>query len=126
MRQIRRENTSPELAIRSQIHKLGLRFLVHTRPITQSLAKPDIVFKKSRVAVYVDGCFWHACPNHATWPKTNRTWWKKKILGNIERDRRHDAELSAEGWTIVWIWEHEKPEIAAALICALIHHRDQN
>lgn len=125
MQRVRRENTSPEVALRSQLHRLGLRFRVHIRATPKSLAKPDIVFTRSRIAVFVDGCFWHACPEHASWPKTNRVWWRKKILANVHRDRQHDAELTEAGWTVVRVWEHENPEVAAATILSIVRQRDR-
>jgi len=69
--------------------------------------KPDFIFPKWRVAIFVDGCFWHGCPKHATWPKTRAAFWKKKIEGNRARDRRVNRELRARGWKVVRVWEHE-------------------
>lgn len=123
MRHVRREGTAAELAVRSCLHRLGLRFRVHINPVPQSRAKPDIVFKKSRVAVYVDGCFWHACPDHASWPKTNSEWWREKIQANVERDKRHTAELISAGWTVIRFWEHEQPSVVADKIHSVIRQR---
>lgn len=72
-----------------------------------------MVFPKARVAVYIDGCFWHSCPEHATTPKANREWWVEKLEGNVRRDRDTDERLEAAGWTVVRIWEHEDSERAA-------------
>jgi DNA mismatch endonuclease (patch repair protein) len=75
--------------------------------------KADLVFLGPRVAVYIDGCFWHGCPEHATWPKNNREFWKSKIEENVARDRRVDTALEDAGWRVVRVWEHEDPEDAA-------------
>jgi len=71
------------------------------------------VLSRLRVAVFVDGCYWHACPEHMTIPKSNPEWWKRKLDGNVERDRRNDAKLTAMGWEALHVWEHEDPEIVA-------------
>jgi DNA mismatch endonuclease (patch repair protein) len=78
--------------------------------------RADIVFRKAKVAVFVDGCFWHVCPRHSSWPKNNKSWWSKKLLANVERDRRVTRILSTMGWTVVRIWEHESPETGMAAI----------
>lgn len=69
--------------------------------------KPDFVFSKLKVAVFVDGCFWHGCPKHATWPKTRAAFWLAKITGNKARDRKVNRLLRAKGWTVIRVWEHE-------------------
>ena len=100
MRRVRRQDTTAEMQVRSLLHRLGLRYRVHIRPLAGSSVRPDIVFTKARVAVFIDGCFWHACPKHASWPKTNAQWWKRKILANVERDRRQDTELRSVVWRV--------------------------
>lgn len=104
----RRTGTKPELALRSALHAAGLRFrkdyridLVPVRP------RPDVVFTRAKVAVFVDGCFWHSCPDHGTQPAKNVDYWTPKLARNIERDREHDEVLRDAGWTVVRIWEHE-------------------
>ena len=82
--------------------------------------RPDIVFVSSRLAVFVDGCFWHRCPEHATQPKANKQWWTNKLQDNVERDRRHDSALRKAGWSVLRVWEHEDPHEAAAKISLLI------
>jgi DNA mismatch endonuclease (patch repair protein) len=79
--------------------------------------KADLVWKGLRLVVYIDGCFWHGCPQHATRPKANQQWWAQKLDGNVQRDRRTDAELSTRGWTVLRFWEHEAPEVVADAIC---------
>lgn len=113
----RRTDTKPEIRLRSALHRLGLRFrkdhLVRCGP---TRVRPDIVFTRSRVAVFVDGCFWHGCPIHQQVPKRNRDYWVPKLGANVERDRRVDAALTAEGWFVVRIWEHEEVSGAAAQV----------
>jgi DNA mismatch endonuclease (patch repair protein) len=103
-----RVDTKPEVRLRSDLHRRGLRFrkdlLVRVGGVK---VHPDIVFTKARVAVFVDGCFWHGCPEHQVVPKSNRDYWVPKLRRNIERDRAADDALSAEGWTVVRVWEHE-------------------
>jgi DNA mismatch endonuclease (patch repair protein) len=117
MRGNRRRDTKPELRIRSILHAQGLRYRVDF-PITLGdvRVRPDIVFTKQRVAVFVDGCFFHACPEHGTQPKRNVDYWQAKLQRNIERDRRVSATLRAADWTVVRIWEHEPWMEAVALV----------
>jgi DNA mismatch endonuclease (patch repair protein) len=82
--------------------------------------KADLVFSSARVAVFVDGCFWHACPDHGTQPKHNAAWWAEKIATNAERDRDTDRRLAADGWIVVRVWEHEVPEAAAARVAEAV------
>jgi DNA mismatch endonuclease (patch repair protein) len=82
-------------------------------PIKGVRRRADVVFTRSRVAVFVDGCFWHACPIHATWPKANADWWRAKLKANVERDRDTDRRLGDAGWSVVRVWEHESAADAA-------------
>lgn len=109
-------DTRPEVALRSAVHRLGLRYRKHHPPITGYRCRADLVFPKERVAVFHDGCYWHGCPEHGVQPRTNSAYWAKKIRGNVERDRRNDAALLAAGWTVVRVWEHENPADAAARV----------
>jgi DNA mismatch endonuclease, patch repair protein len=102
-------DTPVERRIRSLLHRRGLRFRVDASPSAALRSRADIVFRRARVAVYIDGCFWHGCPVHGTWPKTNATWWRAKIEGNQRRDVAVTAELLSLGWAVVRIWEHEDP-----------------
>lgn len=79
-------------------------------------ARADLVWRGRRMAVFIDGCFWHGCPQHGTWPKANAEWWRSKIEGNKARDRRTDDQLTSRGWTILRFWEHEDAESVAAQI----------
>lgn len=118
MRQVRSTNTAPEVRVRSALHRLGVRFrldqpiaLDHGRAI-----RSDLTFRSLKVAVFVDGCFWHGCSTHCRLPSSNREYWTAKIGRNIERDRETTERLEASGWTVVRVWEHEDSETAASRI----------
>src|SRR5919204_4874110 len=98
MQATRQRDTPAEVALRSALHRLGLRFRVQRRPVAGLKRRADIVFAPAQVAVFVDGCFWHGCPEHATWPKKNADWWQEKIEGNRRRDADTDARLTEAGW----------------------------
>lgn len=104
MRRVKQKNTGAEVALRSALHAEGLRFRLHRR--IESIAV-DIVFSGAKVAVLVDGCFWHGCPTHATYPKSNTSYWLPKLEENKERDRRQTARLEQAGWTVIRVWEHD-------------------
>lgn len=116
-------NTKVELALRKALHAAGLRYRVHRRPVRGVRREADIVFGPARVAVFVDGCFWHGCPEHATWPKNNEEFWRKKIEGNRARDTDTDARLAAEGWLSVRVWEHEAVDSAAQRVREIVDSR---
>jgi DNA mismatch endonuclease (patch repair protein) len=103
MARISGKNTGPELALRRALWAEGLRYRVHYR----LPGRPDIVFPRHKVAVFVDGCFWHRCPVHSSAPKTNRAFWEKKISGNCARDAKVSETLHLMGWKVVRFWEHE-------------------
>jgi DNA mismatch endonuclease (patch repair protein) len=103
MSRMPRSDTKPELALRRELHARGLRFRLHA-PLP---GRPDVALTRVRLAVFVDGCFWHVCPEHATAPKNNRDWWRAKLDANVARDRRNDAALETLGWLAVHVWEHE-------------------
>ena len=105
-------DTRPELLLRSAMHSLGLRF----RVAVKLPGRPDVVFTRAKIAVFVDGCFWHACPEHGVMPRNNREWWQQKLNRNVARDREKDAELQALGWEVIHVWEHEDPVQAASLV----------
>lgn len=110
--------TRPEARLRSALHRAGLRFRKNVRPIPGIRCRPDVVFARDQVAVFVDGCFWHGCPEHFRPPRTNADYWQAKIARNVERDRRNDEELSRAGWTVIRVWEHEDVESAAEFVRA--------
>lgn len=121
MRAIRRTDTKPELIVRSGLHRLGFRFR-KDYPIQAESRKVrvDIAFTRRRLAIFIDGCFWHQCPEHGTVPKTNRGYWVPKLEQNARRDARVTRELEEAGWSVLRIWEHVPPEDAIAAIAAAV------
>jgi DNA mismatch endonuclease, patch repair protein len=113
MSRVRRRDTAPELELRSELHRRGLRYRVDRRPLKSVPSRADLVFGPAKVAVYVDGCFWHSCPEHGTMPRSNEAFWQEKLGRNQERDAAVNELLAAEGWTVVRIWEHEEIGTAA-------------
>lgn len=111
----RTTGTRPELALRSALHRRGVRYRLHRRDLP---GRPDIALARIRTAIFVDGCFWHACPVHYVQPKSNAQWWAAKLAANTERDRRADTALRELGWDPIHVWEHEDAEAVAALIAA--------
>jgi DNA mismatch endonuclease (patch repair protein) len=108
-----KKDTRPEQALRSDLHRRGLRFRKHDALLSGGRCRPDIVFRKARLAVFVDGCFWHGCPDHGTRPVTNSAYWSAKLDRNMERDREYDVLLERAGWRVVRVWEHEEVSTAA-------------
>jgi DNA mismatch endonuclease, patch repair protein len=106
----RRRDTVPELAVRRALHTRGLRYRVDYPLPFDRRRKADIVFTKRKIAVFIDGCYWHACPLHYSEPLTNASYWSAKIAGNVSRDRDTDTRLAALGWTVLRYWEHEDHE----------------
>jgi DNA mismatch endonuclease (patch repair protein) len=111
-----RRDTKPEIAIRRRLHAQGLRYRVDFRLDPRVRSRADIVFTRQRLAIFVDGCFWHRCPLHGTLPRANAEWWMVKLEANVERDARVTATLLAAGWRVLRIWEHEPPEEAVSRI----------
>lgn len=120
MRSNKGRDTRPELALRRAAHALGLRYRVSVRPIPKIRRTADLVFSRAKVAVFMDGCFWHGCPEHHTVAKTNADFWAEKVRRNVERDGETDEILKGAGWTVLRIWEHEDPAQAAAQVAALV------
>jgi DNA mismatch endonuclease (patch repair protein) len=118
-RQAQRD-TAAEMAVRREVWRRGLRYRVDVPPIRGLRRRADLVFTKAHVAVYVDGCFWHRCPIHATSPKANSEWWREKLDANVRRDRDTDRRLAEAGWSVVRVWEHEDPAAAADRIEAAV------
>lgn len=116
----RRRDTAPEMAIRRLVHAAGLRYRVDARPVPTARHTADMIFTRARVAVFIDGCWWHGCADHYRPPASNTTYWSGKVARNRERDQRANAVLAAAGWTVVRIWEHEAPEAAARRIEAAV------
>lgn len=116
MRSNRGKDTAPELAVRSAVHGLGLRYRVNARPISDLRRTADLVFPRQRVAVFVDGCFWHGCELHYSAPVTHSAYWAAKVAANMARDRDTDRRLDEEGWTVLRVWEHDDAETVAASV----------
>jgi DNA mismatch endonuclease (patch repair protein) len=122
MQRQRRRDTAPELALRSLLHRRGFRFRVDYK-LPGLRRRADIAFPSARVAVFVDGCFWHGCPEHASWPRANAAWWRDKIESNRRRDSDTDERLFDEGWISVRIWEHEPAAEAARRVGRIVRRR---
>ncbi|MFF9273633.1 very short patch repair endonuclease [Streptomyces griseosporeus] len=116
----RSRNTEIEMALRRALHAAGLRYRVHRKPLKGVRREADVLFGPAKVAVFVDGCFWHGCPEHATWPRNNAEFWRAKIEGNRRRDHDTDERLASAGWLAVRVWEHEDPIEAAGRVRALV------
>jgi len=123
MEATRRRDTAAEIAVRRRLHAKGLRYRINYRIALLPRRRADIAFPKQRVAVFVDGCFWHGCPKHGTMPKANRPFWKEKITTNRRRDKDTNRRLRGSGWLAVRVWEHEYPEIAARRVASVVRER---
>jgi DNA mismatch endonuclease (patch repair protein) len=124
MKANRRRDTQPELRVRRALHALGVRFLVDAPvPGTSRRRRADVLLRGARIAVYVDGCFWHSCPDHQHLPRANREWWMRKLDSIVERDIDTDAAVHAVGWWPLRIWEHEDATEAAERIALLADAR---
>ena len=113
-------DTKPELALRRAVHARGLRYYVNRRPIKTVRRTADLVFPRVKVAVFLDGCFWHGCPEHHTVAKTNAPFWADKVSTNRLRDLQTNTALEEAGWTVVRIWEHEPADEAASRVARII------
>ncbi|WES64629.1 very short patch repair endonuclease [Microbacter sp. GSS18] len=112
----KRRDTSTELAVRRELHARGLRYRVDFAPVPNLRRRADVVFTRARIAVFIDGCFWHGCPVHGTTPKRNADYWGPKLAANVERDRDTDERLQNAGWTVMRFWEHQDPADVASRI----------
>ena len=120
MSRIRSRDTQPELRLRSMLHALGYRYRVNARPDKNMRYTADLLFTRARVAVFIDGCFWHGCPEHFIMPKTRTAFWQAKIENNMARDALATELLEDAGWTVVRIWEHASTEDAVAAVTASV------
>lgn len=112
----RSRDTAPELAVRRLVHAMGLRYRVNARPLPKLCRTADLVFTRQRIAVFIDGCYWHGCPEHHRLPRANADYWSAKVRRNRARDAATDETLSAAGWAVLRFWEHERPaEVAEAV-----------
>ncbi|WP_203972754.1 very short patch repair endonuclease [Planotetraspora silvatica] len=123
MRGNRSRDTRPERILRSAVYALGLRYRVAFPPMSGLRRTADMVFTRAKVAVFVDGCYWHGCPEHYRPARKNSDFWKKKIESNQERDRQTQALLQEEGWSVIRVWEHEDVDVAAARIAETVRNR---
>ncbi|MFI2644803.1 very short patch repair endonuclease [Streptomyces sp. NPDC018610] len=119
----RSRDTRPELVLRRAVHALGLRYRVATRPIPTLRRTADLVFPRQKVAVFLDGCFWHGCPEHHTKAARNSDYWQAKVRRNRERDLDTTERLAAEGWLVLRFWEHEDLAAAALVVQRAIYER---
>jgi DNA mismatch endonuclease (patch repair protein) len=124
MKRVRRRDTAMEIALRSSLHRMGYRFRVDQRVEASLRYRGDIVFRRQRVAVFVDGCFWHGCAIHGTIPKSNTTWWQEKITRNRSRDLQAQTLLRDAGWRVLRFWEHDAIETCSQSIVAALGRRE--
>lgn len=120
MANVRQQGTEPEVALRRELFRSGLRYRVNFAVIKKPRRVADVAFPGLKIAMFVDGCFWHGCPMHATWPKRNADFWRQKIEANRLRDADTNARLRDIGWTVLRIWEHETPIEASKSVIELI------
>ncbi|MFH8485498.1 very short patch repair endonuclease [Streptomyces longisporoflavus] len=118
MQAVRSRDTKPERLIRKLLHAQGLRYRVAAKPLPHLRRTADILFRPAKLAVFIDGCYWHGCPEHYTSPKTNPGYWSDKVATNMARDRDTDKQLQSAGWTVLRFWEHEPAEDCAIKIAA--------
>ena len=123
MARVRQRGTDIELELRKALYALGLRYCLQVPLLSKPRRVADIAFLGPRIAVFVDGCFWHGCPLHATWPKENAEFWRAKIEANRARDADTDRRLGGLGWEVVRIWAHESPADVARLVAKSVAMR---
>lgn len=120
------KDTAPEKALRSALHHGGLRYRIDAKPLKELNRRADIVFYSTKVAVFVDGCFWHGCPIHGTQAKANAEFWRLKIKRNQERDIDTTKQLEIAGWKVIRVWEHEDPEKASKKIYNIVREHQKS
>lgn len=120
MRANHRRDTKPEMAVRRLVHAKGLRYRVDARPIPGLNRRADLVFTRKKLAVFIDGCYWHGCSQHGSTPRSNADYWSKKIATNRSRDAETDHLLVTAGWTVIRAWEHETPQTVALRISVAV------
>ncbi|MGW1979284.1 very short patch repair endonuclease [Streptomyces sp. NPDC001889] len=123
MQAIRSRDTKPEQLVRRLVHAQGLRYRVSAKPLPGLRRTADMVFRPAKVAVFIDGCYWHGCPEHYVAPRTNSGYWSGKVAGNVTRDRDTDQRLVNAGWTVLRFWEHESPEDCASTVLRVVLDR---
>ncbi|MFF3496661.1 very short patch repair endonuclease [Streptomyces sp. NPDC002795] len=123
MQAIRNRDTTPERSIRHLVHAQGLRYRIAARPLPNLRRTADLVFRPTKIAVFIDGCYWHGCPEHYVPPKTNSGYWSDKVARNMARDRDTGQHLEKAGWLVLRFWEHEPPAECAEQIAAAVRQR---
>jgi len=123
MQNTRRRDTPAETGLRHELHRRGLRYRVDFPPVGGLRRRADIVFPRQKVAVFCDGCYWHGCPDHGTWPKANGEWWRQKIEANTRRDEDTNLLLRGAGWVVIRVWEHEPVDGAADRVASAVAAR---
>ncbi|MEU1468912.1 very short patch repair endonuclease [Streptomyces sp. NPDC005761] len=123
MQAIRSRDTQPERLIRRLVHANGLRYRVAARPLPDLRRTADLVFRPAKVAVFIDGCYWHGCPEHYVAPKTNPGYWSDKVARNVARDRDTDQQLTEAGWLVLRFWEHQDSDVCALRIVDTVRER---
>jgi DNA mismatch endonuclease (patch repair protein) len=113
-------DTRPELLVRSLVHRRGFRYRVDERPLPDLRRRADLVFRQAKIAVFIDGCYWHGCPEHYREPSTNSDYWRDKIEGNRRRDQDTNELLAQAGWEVLRFWEHEDENEVANTVCAAV------
>ena len=126
MKAVRREGTGAELTLRDALDSYDLTYEVDAQPLPDLRRRADMLFRREKIAVFVDGCFWHSCPIHGSQAKSNARFWAEKIERNVERDRDTDRRLTAASWNVIRIWEHEDPLKAAETIESLIRRKQRS
>ena len=120
MAKVRQKGTGAEIALRRALFQIGLRYRVDFEVLKKPRRVADIAFPVKRIAIFVDGCFWHGCPEHASWPRQNAEFWRQKIEANRLRDADTNSRLRSIGWTVLRFWEHESPIEAAKVVARLV------
>jgi len=124
MAKVRQTGTDAELALRQEMYRIGLRYRINYEVLRKPRRVADVAFPGRKIAVFIDGCFWHGCPEHATWPKRNADFWRLKIETNRRRDADTNARLQANGWTALRFWSHESPVEAAKTVALMVAKAD--
>ena len=124
MANVRQKGTDAEVALRQEMHRIGLRYRIDYEILRKPRRVADVAFPGRKIAVFVDGCFWHGCPEHATWPKQNAEFWREKIEANRRRDADTDERLRSLGWTVLRFWSHESPTEAAQTVAHVVGKAD--
>ncbi|MBN8924968.1 MAG: very short patch repair endonuclease [Rhodanobacter sp.] len=120
MAKVRQKGTGAEIALRQEMHRIGLRYRIDYEVLKKPRRVADVAFPGRKIAVFVDGCFWHGCPKHATWPKRNAEFWRQKIEANRQRDADTNDRLRSLGWTVLRFWSHESPVEASKTVASAV------